>query len=114
MKDVSLDDALTKTFHLDAETTLLLYSVSGCLPCDIMEQAISSLEINTFRNLQLLRVKLDQQNKRELGKAVLNGISSFPRLDLFVGTNLSRSMVGTVLNTDGGAVKNSIEQFISQ
>lgn len=114
MQDVSIDDVLAKTFHVNAEATLVFYSVSGCTPCETMERAILSLEMNRRNDMQLLRVKLNQEDKRELGKAVLNGVSSFPRLDLFAGQELSRSMIGAAMSADDRAVEETVARFVSQ
>lgn len=112
MKDVSLDEALAKQFHLDACKTLIFYCISDCPPCDYIERAIISIDRSSRDGLQILRVKLDREDKRVLGKAVLNGVSSFPRLDLFKGQELSRSMVGSIVDADDGEAEEKIARFL--
>lgn len=113
MQDVSIDDVLAKTFHVGAAFTLVFYSISGCAPCDAIERALLTLGVSNDKDIQVLRVKLDQEDKRELGKAVLNGVSSFPRLDLFMGQELSRSMVGSIVDADDGEIEEKVAQFVA-
>lgn len=93
MENVPLSDILGQSSDDDRSTMLVLYSLSECEPCETALEALRLVEReNPSHTIKL--VKIDRNDKKELGRAVMNGISKFPRIDLINEGAVLGSIVG--------------------
>jgi hypothetical protein len=112
MQEMFLSDALASKFE-DGVINIVLFSLSSCEPCEIALDALSSLEIDGMDNVRRVIVKIEREDKREVGKAVMNGISSFPRIDVLDGRNLLSSVVGVGPAETAEMLKERIRNIIA-
>lgn len=94
IKDVDLDRALIA--RTSEHRALIVFSLTDCPPCSVLEKAlVSLLNDGKLDDWLVLRHKVKKSDKKAVGKVVLAGVSSFPTLKVVqdcVVTNSFRSV----------------------
>lgn len=113
IESIDIKEALTGSFTERSANVAILYSLTNCPPCEAMMRSIDSYKDDDRSGVSFFLVKIEKEDKRAVGKAVLNGISSFPRLDYYENGTLLKSMKGVPENTTQPQLNVEVSSFIS-
>lgn len=77
--EIELEEALA-IHRMPAGDHVLVISMTRCEPCTLVRQAIS---LRSDLDIEVLYACVDRDDKRQVGKALLCGIDSFPWIEVY-------------------------------
>lgn len=96
---------------------LIVYSLSDCVPCAIVKSGFDILandQTLKLNGLEIYYCSIERTNKKELGKAVLGGIKSFPTIKLVVAGIVQNSYTSVPDGWDGAEVAHFLSNAIDE
>lgn len=71
---------------------IYLFCISECQPCDLLVEAVPL--VTAWKGARVVKYQADTADKRQMGRLLLNGIRSFPTVEIHAECGSVQSISG--------------------